>query len=223
MPAHRITEADYWTRVDVRGPDDCWLWQGASSGGGYGAANWANRQERAHRLACGLTCCWPTPDVQVNHLREGRYAPGDLTYRRCCNPAHLYFGDHVQNMADRTRSGRVASGARNGHATVPSHTRRGAVHWTRRLPERLARGRRSGAYTQPERLPRGEAHGLARLSPSRVQDIRRRYAAGEGSVALGEVFGVSGTTILQVHWGRTWRHVPNPDGSPYLPAQRPHR
>ena len=44
-------KAAFWSKVDVKGPDECWLWKGAS-GGRYGQAYLPNhRKAGAHRLA----------------------------------------------------------------------------------------------------------------------------------------------------------------------------
>jgi hypothetical protein len=42
----------------------------------------------------------------LRHLCSGRYAPGDISYRRCCNPAHLAPGTQKQNMLECAAEGR---------------------------------------------------------------------------------------------------------------------
>ena len=54
---------------------------------------------------------------------------------------------------------------------------------------------------------RGERQHLAKLSPEKVQAIRRRRADGVVIVAIANEFGVSFTTIQNILSGRTWRHV----------------
>jgi HNH endonuclease len=73
---------EFWRRVDVRGPDDCWLWSGGlmSSGDGYGECS-VGEVRGAHR------CAWtiengPIPaGYHVRHLCRGP--------KRCVNPSHL--------------------------------------------------------------------------------------------------------------------------------------
>jgi hypothetical protein len=56
--------------------------------------------------------------------------------------------------------------------------------------------------------PYGEAKTLAKLTDAAVQEIRRRYEAGEGSQAgLAREYGVCRGTIENVVTGKTWRHV----------------
>ena len=65
---------------------------------------------------------------------------------------------------------------------------------------------------QKGRNARGERMGSAKLTDASVAEIRQLYATGSYSArALGPVFGVSKTVILQVANGTLWRHVPGLD------------
>lgn len=88
----------FWTRV-VR-TDGCWGWTGAKFRGGYGKINSGPRGHGnlfAHRVSWVLHH-GPIPD-QVYVLHRCDNPP-------CTNPAHLYLGDHADNMGDKASRGR---------------------------------------------------------------------------------------------------------------------
>lgn len=57
-------------------------------------------------------------------------------------------------------------------------------------------------------MPRGERNGLAKLTPSIVQEIRWLYAHGATKAAIARQFSVTFMTIHAVLIGKTWKHVP---------------
>ncbi len=76
------------------------------------------------------------------------------------------------------------------------------------MRDMVAKGRDS-ARTKPERCPRGECHGSAKLTETKVREIRRRYAAGGVSQsALASEYGVTQWSICMVTRGRSWAHIP---------------
>ena len=54
--------------------------------------------------------------------------------------------------------------------------------------------------------PRGESHHSAKLTESKVREIRRRYVPGNGA-NLGIEFGVTEVTINKIVLRRTWKAV----------------
>lgn len=107
--------ARFWRRVDVRGPDECWLWTGCTVStpvpgrGGYGffTVNKQNKNRLTHRVAWVATNGdIPQETPCVLHSCDDRYAAGDISYRRCCNPAHLWLGTPKDNALDRERKHR---------------------------------------------------------------------------------------------------------------------
>jgi hypothetical protein len=72
----------YWSKVAVAGPDDCWLWT-ASLSRGYGQLKVGGRKghtRKAHRLAWELTNGPIPPGMTIDHLC---FTPA------CQNPAHM--------------------------------------------------------------------------------------------------------------------------------------
>lgn len=93
--------ATFWAKVDMRGPDECWEYQGYVTPEGYG---WAytgtmkgQRTHGAHRQAWILTNGPIPAEKLVCHHCDNR---------RCCNPKHLFVGTTFDNMRDMVRKGR---------------------------------------------------------------------------------------------------------------------
>lgn len=107
----------FWGMVNMREPEECWLWRGIRSGErkGYGVLRIDGVLYKAHRAAIYFhTGMWPGPDDVVLHLCDTPL---------CCNPAHLKVGTTKDNMQDMLQKGR---------ANRPA----GERHWNSRLDAR---------------------------------------------------------------------------------------
>lgn len=112
-----IYVARFWSRVDKRGPSDCWLWTAARNERGYGTVWNGFKVVRAHRIAWTLA---------HGEIPSGMYICHRCDQPSCCNPAHLFTGTHADNMRDMAAKGRA-------------RTRRGAQHRRSRITENQAR------------------------------------------------------------------------------------
>lgn len=102
MKPRKITDVSlrFWSKVEKKGPNDCWLWTGSRFiSDGYGSFNATvhGGVVRAHRFAWALT--------------NGSIPHGLCVLHRCdrplcVNPSHLFTGTRADNNADMVAKGR---------------------------------------------------------------------------------------------------------------------
>jgi HNH endonuclease len=98
----------FWSRVAIGKPDECWPWTLACSRNGrYGEAWFEFKRRQAHVVAFRLTHGFYPP-----YLRHS------CDNGPCCNPAHLLEGTHLDNMRDKVARGRQARGETSGAAKL---------------------------------------------------------------------------------------------------------
>lgn len=89
----------FWSKVDIRGADQCWLWKaGIFKPYGYGAFYFDGKNTHASRFAFMATN-GPIPDEMtcVCHKCDNPL---------CCNPNHLFLGTMDDNVKDCVKKGR---------------------------------------------------------------------------------------------------------------------
>lgn len=101
----RTREGCFWSKVDRRGPDECWPWTGCLRPDGYGSFGIGDRRVTSSSRAAYELLVGPiTPGLSVLHACDNR---------KCVNPAHLSLGTNAENMAQMARRGRQHRGPVN--------------------------------------------------------------------------------------------------------------
>lgn len=92
----------FWPKVDVCEPDDCWTWTGAIWKQGYGKLVRCGKYLKAHRVSY---------EINAGPIPEGLSVLHTCDNPPCCNPAHLWVGTNGDNNRDRQAKGRSRGGA----------------------------------------------------------------------------------------------------------------
>lgn len=148
----------FWSKVDVRGLNECWLWQARLFTNGYGQFKQLAGNRNAHRVAFELWWGVALPRwLQVCHDCPG----GDN--KACCNPAHMFLSDAKGHGEDRALKGQMPRGDQN---------------WAHRNPEKVihVRGEEHG------RSKLSEVQVIAIMARF-LQGARQRRIAGEFGVS----------------------------------------
>lgn len=104
----------FWSKVDKRGPDECWEWQAYRKKSGHGEFRVDRHKYKiqfAHRVAYALEHGIPLEQLPEVLRHKCDNPP-------CCNPRHLLPGTHQLNVADRVERNRSARGTSNGRARL---------------------------------------------------------------------------------------------------------
>lgn len=152
----------------------CWEWPMSRTAAGYGQLTY-RRDGRtflayAHRAAYVIATGADVAGKDVCHHCDN---PG------CFNPAHLFSGEHRENMADMAAKGRTKKGKK-----YPV----GEAHWSKSRRDEL----------------RGSANGNAKLSEPEVLEILK---SDQRSVRLAERYGVSDALVSAIRKGKVWPHI----------------
>ena len=93
MPERMSLEDRFWSRVDKKGPDDCWEWTGYIGDWGYGTMQYGYNSS-AHRISY---------EIAYGPIPKGKKCLHKCDNRKCVNPNHLYLGTQSDNMYDRAK------------------------------------------------------------------------------------------------------------------------
>lgn len=113
-------ETRFWSKVDIKGEDDCWFWLGSKDPDGYGYFTLekgktigAHRYSLMKKLNCDLTT-----SAFACHSCDYKYSKGDTSYRLCVNPKHLEKGDANSNSSHMKLLNRQAKGEDNSQSVL---------------------------------------------------------------------------------------------------------
>lgn len=208
--------------VDRRGPTECWPWTYTTDLAGYGILTFANKLQRAHRLAYLFA---KGPIGQFASYRSMSVCH-TCDNPACCNPAHLFVGTDRDNVHDMVAKGRIQRGEKHYAAKLTAEQVL-AIRADKRRDRLVAadygvsRGtvaglRRNGSWPSlgpienntdrhTESALRGsDVHG-AKLTDEQVLAIRadprtRKEIAKDYEITQGYVTGIKTRA--------TWQHLP---------------
>lgn len=109
--ARKTVQERLMAKLDVRGPNECWPWTGAISGGsnGYGSIHVNGETTYIHRLS---------HELFKGPIPKGKLALHTCDCANCGNPDHIYAGTHQDNVNDMIERKRARSGGRKGILTA---------------------------------------------------------------------------------------------------------
>jgi hypothetical protein len=122
MEAERIKR--FWDKVDIKGPNDCWLWTASVNSKGYGSfAIEVKKTALAHKVSWAVSKnngVFSDPKHPIMHSCD---------VKRCVNPNHLEIGTALQNNRDARSRGLTRNyipsqqpTCKNGHPRTPENT-----------------------------------------------------------------------------------------------------
>lgn len=104
-------ESRFWTKVQKRGPEDCWEWRASRNSHGYGILMVNQKSALAHRVSYAL-----------KHgplaLTEGLFVCHKCDNRKCVNPGHLELGTQFENIRQCIERRRNPHGEKNKSAKL---------------------------------------------------------------------------------------------------------
>ena len=98
---YETDEDRFFSKVDIKGDDECWEWKAATRAG-YGSFWYLGEQVPAHRFSYEFFNGPIPKGMLVRHL----VCDNPL----CVNPRHLALGTQVENMEDMKSKGRSCKG-----------------------------------------------------------------------------------------------------------------
>lgn len=210
------TKDRFFGRVDVRGPDECWLWLGCGNDRYGQIVDDRGRRMPVHRYSFELHMRPLKKHEHVLHLCDNSW---------CVNPMHLEVGTHRQNMLDRSRRGRHSNAVATPEQAKEIHERYQAGEQARSLAEAFGlkistiyniglgyHWKSLGLTAKQSKLTKTQkreriARRQSVLAADDVRAIRRRAREGTTHKELAAVFGIHPSSVSHIISGKRWGHV----------------
>ncbi len=109
LPTHTEGAKRFWSKVDKRGPSECWNWTASTMSQGYGCFQHHRTRRASSR--------WAWIFIHGEIADRCMYVCHRCDNPSCCNPAHLFLGTQGDNLRDAYAKGRHSQkGTRNANA-----------------------------------------------------------------------------------------------------------
>lgn len=208
LPIPILTESDikrFWSKVDKRGPDDCWEWTAFTNPGGYGMFGIDKSVYLAHRISLAISEGDPGK-LNSNHTCD---KPS------CVNPAHLWAGTQQEGMTDMiTKNRQIHANGENASRAILTEKdvleilKSSLTHHELAAKYGISIGGISSIFRNKnwkhlDKPPKRQR----RLTEDTVKAIRLASKGSESQHQLAKKFGVSQPTIHEIIKRKTWKHI----------------
>lgn len=104
----------FWSKVDIRGPDECWPWLGAKlKKSGYAIIN-ISRKKKSRITTASRVSLAISLGKSLDDLDEDIHACHTCDNTNCMNPRHLFEGTAKANNEDKVSKSRQSKGQTHG-------------------------------------------------------------------------------------------------------------
>lgn len=173
----------FFSKIDTRGPMDCWNWVATKNQKGYGRIKVDKMWYSAHRFLWQLVN-GPIP--------RGLLVCHSCDNPSCCNPNHLWLGTHQENMDDMVEKGRSIKGRifleeeiKKRNSTRPRGNKHHLFgkHHSEETCKKISDARAGKKHTEEFCKDRSEAYKgsgnpRAKYTEAQANDIRAYYSQG---------------------------------------------
>ncbi len=170
----------FWSRVDKRKPEECWPWKATLFNTGYGMFYAGEKTKSGNPKSTGTHRF--IAELKIGRrLKKDEWALHECDNKNCCNPKHIYVGDHDDNMKDRQERNRTSRADKHSQIIKES-------------PGIIAM--------------RGSRNHQSKLTEEIVRESRKLCASGKSNPYRESVrHSVHPSTMKAAIEGKTWRYI----------------